>query len=84
MKDIDALARRLGDLSMLHRVAKISICFQGLPKIGGSSTQHERNMETIWRTYDSTRKAKVICGMTRPKRVFAEWCTNDLQTVRDV
>ena len=37
------LQRILTD-SMSRHVAKISVCFQGLPKIAGSSTRHERNM----------------------------------------
>jgi hypothetical protein len=45
MKEIGVLSHRLGGVFMLRRVAKISMCFQGLPNIAGSSTQHERNMQ---------------------------------------
>jgi hypothetical protein len=31
---------------MLHRVAKISMCFQGSPIFVGGSMQHERDMES--------------------------------------
>jgi hypothetical protein len=44
----NALARKLRPVSidsMSRRVAKISVCFQGLPNIAGSSTRHGRNME---------------------------------------
>jgi hypothetical protein len=31
--------------SISRHVAKISVCFQGLPNIAGSSTRHGRNMK---------------------------------------
>src|SRR6266851_5511178 len=55
MRDIDALARRLGDLFMLHRVAEIYMCFQGLPFAVGDSTQHGCNMLTTCWTCQSAR-----------------------------
>jgi hypothetical protein len=48
----------------LHRVAKISMCFQGLPFAVGNSTQHECNMErSIWRADGAARKATVVYRM---------------------
>jgi hypothetical protein len=46
IKDIEITERRAGGVFMLHRVAKISMYFQGSPISVGGSTQHERNMET--------------------------------------
>jgi hypothetical protein len=47
IKRIEVAARRAGAIFMLHRVAKISTCFQGPPVFVGDSTQHERNMDVM-------------------------------------
>jgi len=46
IKDIETPEQRAEAIFMLHRVAKISMYFQGSPISVGGSTQHERNMET--------------------------------------